>query len=129
MCEHGVTYPATAGLKCAICHKLLVPAGKAEQPKDDKPDLYGELLRTMNNRLVDVENATKVKELKVGGYSELALRITDSNKRIGELEAKIGSNKRLEDLHTRINAVAEAMASRLMDLERRVAELERGDTK
>jgi hypothetical protein len=84
-------------------------------------DAMNEVIRKIHNRVCDLEAGTKV---KIGGYQELALRIKESNKRIGELEKKVGSTTRLEDLHTRMNAIAEAMASRLMDIERRVGTVE-----
>ena len=71
------------------------------------------------------------KELKIGGYQTLALRIEESNRRIGTLEAKAGSKVKWEELYKRSEEQATALhriwkelGESFSDVERRIAELE-----
>ena len=67
-------------------------------------------INDIEKRLVILESSMKEPEdktIKIGGYQELALRITNANQRIGELENKVGSKNPKKELGLTIEQLAE----------------------
>jgi hypothetical protein len=67
-------------------------------------------LEWMREILLAMKEPEDDKKIKIGGYQELALRITNANTRIGELENKFGSKNPKKELGIAIKQLSDRLA-------------------